>query len=244
MNAVSENPDHENAVPEPSEAGELDDRVVDADAADVVEAVESMEAALGAGGTDEGSAADVEPAYLSYEEFGRRFFELAVTEERIGSAFTSIAGEEFEVGPIGSGPAGVVKVRAMVRVAEPEIVRDLGQLITFTVKLPLHIALTVDLKVDRIRYDVDGLVTLPLTVRCAAPLQVRIEVDPPRPRDVFVDVSSRNVRGEIIRNLAQVDDEIRRVIAKFVETEIDKPAIRKARFIDVDAELGRAFESM
>lgn len=211
------------------------------DAADIVEAVESMEAAIE---SEAGPADQSEPTYLSYEEFGRRFFEIAVTADRIGTAFTAIAGEEFEVGPIGSGPGGMVKVHAKVRVAEPEITRDVGQLITFTVKLPLHIGLTVDLKVDRIRYDVDGLVTLPMTVRCAAPLQLRIEVDPPRPRDVFVDVNSRNMRGEIIRNLAQVDDEIRRVIAKFVETEIDKPEVRKARLIDVDVELGRAFEGL
>ncbi|WP_051198329.1 hypothetical protein [Gordonia shandongensis] len=169
---------------------------------------------------------------------------MAVTEERIGAAFTAIAGEEFEVGPIPSGPGGMVKVQAQVRIAEPQITRDVGQLITFVVKLPLYIGLTVDLKVDRIRYDVDGLVTLPMTVRCAEPLQLRIEVDPPRPRDVFVDVASRNVRGEIIRNLAQVDAEIRRVIAKFVEAEIDKPEVRTARFIDVDVELARAFEGM
>ncbi len=52
------------------------------------------------------------------------------------------------------------------------------------------------------------------------------------------------MRGEIIRSLAQVDDEIRRVIARFVETEIDKPEVRKARLIDVDVELGRAFEGL
>lgn len=249
-------PDREAETDRPASELELGDDQV----AELVEAVESMEAAIdGAaydgratdtGGDvpdadiDAGAADGVEPTYLSYEEFGRRFFEIAVTAERIGSAFASIAGEEFEVGPIGSGPAGVVKVKAKVRVADPEITREVGQLITFVVKLPLHIALTIDLKVDRIRYDVDGLVTLPLTVRCATPLQLRIEVDPPRPRDVFVDVNSRNMRGEIIRNLAQVDDEIRRVIAKFVETEIDKPEIRKARIIDVDTELGRAFEGM
>ncbi|WP_239589198.1 hypothetical protein [Gordonia hydrophobica] len=200
-----------------------------------------MQAAI----VDDAEPADQgEPVYMSYEEFGRSFFEIAVTEERIGTAFTAIAGEEFEVGPIASGPGGMVKVHAKVRVEDPEITRDVGKLITFVVKLPLHIALSVDLKVDRIRYDVDGLVTLPMTVRCAAPLQLRIEVDPPRPRDVFVDVNSRNMRGEIIRNLAQVDDEIRRVIARFVETEIDKPEVSKARLIDVDVELGRAFEGL
>lgn len=224
-------------------ADEIDDQAeLNADeVAELVEAVGSMQAAIA---DDAEPAEQGEPVYMSYEEFGRHFFEIAVTEDRIGTAFTAIAGEEFEVGPIASGPGGMVKVQATVRVSEPEITRDVGQLITFTVKLPLHIGLSVNLKVDRIRYDVDGLVTLPMTVRCAAPLQLRIEVDPPRPRDVFVDVNSRNMRGEIIRNLAQVDDEIRRVIARFVATEIDKPEVRKARLIDVDVELGRAFEGL
>ncbi|MBM7369470.1 hypothetical protein JOC45_004206 [Gordonia hydrophobica] len=247
---MSENENPESAAeqagpnPQPLDpADEVDDQAElnDAEVAEVVEAVGSMQAAI----VDDAEPADQgEPVYMSYEEFGRSFFEIAVTEERIGTAFTAIAGEEFEVGPIASGPGGMVKVHAKVRVEDPEITRDVGKLITFVVKLPLHIALSVDLKVDRIRYDVDGLVTLPMTVRCAAPLQLRIEVDPPRPRDVFVDVNSRNMRGEIIRNLAQVDDEIRRVIARFVETEIDKPEVSKARLIDVDVELGRAFEGL
>ncbi|MDT5114039.1 MAG: hypothetical protein QOE20_5929, partial [Mycobacterium sp.] len=29
---------------------------------------------------------------LTYEEFGRRFFEIAVTEERVGDALAAIAG--------------------------------------------------------------------------------------------------------------------------------------------------------
>ncbi|WP_415046131.1 hypothetical protein [Gordonia sp. (in: high G+C Gram-positive bacteria)] len=182
------------------------------------------------------------PEYLSYEEFGRNFFEIAVTEDRIADAFSTIAGEEFQVGPLPAGPGGMVKVVADVKIAEPEISREVGELITFTVRLPLAIGLLIDLKLDRLRYDVDGLITLPLTVRCAKPLELRIEVDPPAPRDVFVDVASRNMRGEIIRNLASVDAEIRNVIAKTVAEEIDKPEIRQARYIDVAAELSRALE--
>ena len=191
-----------------------------------------------------GSMTDDGRRYLTYEEFGRRFFEVAVTEARIGTAFAAVAGEQFQVGPMVVGPAGVAKVRADVEIAEPEILRTVGDMITFTVKLPLRIALLVDLKVDRIRYDVEGLVTLPLTVRCAEPLQLRIEVQPPKPRDVIVDVSSYNMRGSIIRNLAQVDDEIRRVIARFVADEVDKPEIKQARLIEVDVELGKAFEAI
>lgn len=180
------------------------------------------------------------PEYVSYEEFGRRFFEIAVTEERIGDAFAMVAGEEFMVGPLASGPGGVAKVEALVKIAEPDITRHIGEIVSFTVRLPLFIGLLIDLKVDRIRYDVDGLITLPLTVRAVAPLQIHIDVEPPAPRDVFVDVASHNLRGSIVRNLAQVDDEIRRVIAKFVADEIEKPEVRKARHIDVAEELNRA----
>ena len=183
------------------------------------------------------------PEYVTYEDFGRRFFEIAVNEDRVAAAFKDIAGGDFQVGPIQSGPGGVAKVWANVEIAEPQITRHIGELITFTVKLPLRIGLLIDLKVDRIRYDVDGLITLPLTARAAAPLELRIEVDPPRPRDVFVDVESHNVRGSIIRIVAQVDNEIRRFIAQYVAEEIEKPETKQARIIDVATELARAYES-
>lgn len=83
-------------------------------------------------------------------------------------------------------------------------------------RIPLSIRLLVDLKVDRIRYDVDGSVRLALTARAVEPLQLHIDVTPPRPADVTVGVASRNLRGEIIRLVAQVDDEIKRFIARDV----------------------------
>ncbi|EUA48513.1 hypothetical protein I543_2523 [Mycobacteroides abscessus 21] len=43
--------------------------------------------------------------YLTYEEFGRAFFEIAVSEARVRAAVASIAGEPFEVGPMAQGPA-------------------------------------------------------------------------------------------------------------------------------------------
>jgi len=184
------------------------------------------------------------PEYVSYEEFGRRFFEIAVNEERVGSAFADIAGGDFTVGPIPSGPGGVAKVWAKVEIDEPQLTRQVGELITFTVKIPLRIGLLIDLKVDRIRYDVAGLITLPLTVRAAAPLELRIEVDPPKPKDVWVDVESRTIRGSIVRVVASVDSEIRRFIAQYVAEEIDKPEVKKARIINVSEELGRAFHNL
>ncbi|MFC7754384.1 hypothetical protein [Tsukamurella soli] len=184
------------------------------------------------------------PRYLTYEEFGRRFFEVAVTEERVGSAFADLAGDDFKVGPIPSGPGGMARVWADVRIEEPKLTREVGRLITFTVKIPLRIGLLIDLRVDRIRYDVDGLITLPLTVQAAEPLELRIEVQPPRPSDVWVDVSSHNIRGSIVRVVASVDNEIRRFIAQYVAEEIDKPEVKAARIIDVEKGIEGAFHSL
>ncbi len=179
---------------------------------------------------------------MTYEEFGRRFFEVAVTEARIGDAFAAIAGESFDVGPIPSGPGGMVKVLARVNIDEPAIERSVEDLIRFTVQIPLRIKIEIDLKLDRLRYDVDGLVTLPLTVHAVEPLEIHFDVQPPKPADVHVDVASHNMRAELVRNLAQVDAEVRRVIAKQVAAEIDKPEVRAARVIDVDAQLSAAMD--
>lgn len=181
---------------------------------------------------------------LTYEEFGRRFFEVAVTENRVASAFSAIAGDSFDVGPIPSGPGGIARVQARVSIDSPQISRDVSDLITFTVHIPLSIRLLVDLRVDRIRYDVDGSVRLALTARAVEPLALHIEVQPPRPADVTVGVASRNLRGEIIRILAQVDDEIKRFIARDVAARIESPEVTRARIIDVEAELRRAFEAL
>ena len=52
--------------------------------------------------------------FVTYEEFGRKFFEVAVTEERVGAAIGSIAGDAFEMGPMGQGPGKIAKVNVAV----------------------------------------------------------------------------------------------------------------------------------
>ena len=182
---------------------------------------------------------DTTPAQLSCEQFGRRFFEIAVTENRIGAAFTPLAGEDLEIGPLATGPGGVVKVQANVAVGRPVITRYVNELITFKVRLPLSVNLVVDLRVDRLRYDVTGVVPLDLTVRAVDPLAIHIDVVPPRARDVRVGVASHGTRAEVIRFVAQVDDEIKRVIAKHVAEQVKSPQIRQACTIDIAHELDK-----
>lgn len=181
--------------------------------------------------------------FVTYEDFGRRFFEVAVTEERVAAAFAEIAGDEFEMGPMAQGPAGLAKVSAKVRIQQPHARRTLGETITFAVRIPLVIDLVVDLWLDKQRFTVDGDIALRATARAAEPLMIVIDVAKPRPSDIAVHVSSKSVRGEIVRIIGGVDGEIRRFIAAYVAEEVDSPASQQAKIIDVAEELASAWDT-
>lgn len=179
--------------------------------------------------------------YLTYEEFGRAFFEMAVSEARVRAAVASIAGEPFEVGPMAQGPGKIAKVTAKVQILDPIVTRNDGETITFDIQVPLAIDLLIDLKLDKSRFKVAGNIALKATARAAAPLQLVIDVAPPGPSDITVDVSSNTIRGELLRILAGVDQLISRFIANYVAHEVDNPKAMAARTIDVAHRLDEAW---
>jgi hypothetical protein len=170
---------------------------------------------------------------MTYEEFGRKFFEVAVTEERVGGAIADIAGDEFEMGPIAQGPGKIAKVTAKVRIQDPRVTREVGELITFAIRIPLEIDMVVDLRIDRPKFMVFGEIALRATARAVKPLLLILDVAKPRPSDISIHVTSKSLRGEVLRVLAGIDAEIKRFIAAHVAGEIDSPASQKAKIIDV-----------
>src|SRR3984957_12223716 len=90
--------------------------------------------------------------YISYETFGRRFFEVAVTEERVGAAFAAIAGSQFDMPPMAQGPGKIAKVSANVTIKQPQVTRNVDDSITFDIHIPLLIDLLVDLRIDKQRF--------------------------------------------------------------------------------------------
>ena len=161
----------------------------------------------------------------THQEFGRKFFEVAVTPDRVAAALADIAGSEFAMEPIAQGPGGIAKVSAKVKIQEPRVTRKLGDLITFVIHIPLSIDLLLDLRLDKQRFAVAGDIALRATARAAEPLLIIVDVSKPRPSDITVNVSSKSIRGEILRILAGVDGEIRRFIAQYVKDEIDSTCV-------------------
>lgn len=179
--------------------------------------------------------------YVSYEEFGRRFFEVAVTEDRVGGAIAEIAGEAFEMGPIAQGPGKLAKVTAKVRIMAPRVSRRMGDLITFAIRIPLEIDMVVDLRIDKPKFMVFGEISLRATARAAQPLLLILDVEKPRAADIAIHVTSKSLRAEVVRIVGGVDAEIKRFIAAHVAGEIDSPESQNAKIIDVADRLDAAW---
>ena len=179
--------------------------------------------------------------YVSYEEFGRRFFEIAVTEERVGGAIAAIAGDAFEIGPIAQGPGKIAKVTAKVQILEPRVRRHVGEAITFAIRIPLEIDMVVDLRIDKPKFMVFGEITLRATAKAAEPLLLILDVEKPRPADIAIHVTSKSLRAEVVRIVGGVDAEIRRFIAAHVAGEIDSPESVQAKIIDVAEQVAESW---
>src|SRR5215204_6464418 len=182
--------------------------------------------------------------YMTYEEFGRKFFEVAVSEERVCNAIAAIAGDAFEMGPMGQGPGKIAKVSANVRIMDPRVTRQVGDMITFAIRIPLEIDMVVDLRIDKPKFMVFGEIALHATARAAEPLLLILDVEKPRSSDISIHVTSKSLRGEVVRVIGGVDAEIRRFIAAHVSGEIDSPASQKAKVIDVADSIDAAWTSV
>jgi hypothetical protein len=179
--------------------------------------------------------------YMTYEEFGRKFFEAAVTEKRVADAFGTMAGEELQIGPMSQGPGGIARITAKVTIGQPRATRTLGDEITFAIRIPLAIDLLLDLRLDKQRFKVSGEIVLRATARAAEPLLLVIDVPKPRSRDISVDVASTSIRGEVLRIIAGVDGEIKRFIARHVGQQIDDPRSEAAKVIDIADQVANAW---
>ena len=192
---------------------------------------------------DNGSVS-AEPAddRTTYAVFGERFFTHAVTEERIVGALSGLAGDRLEFGPIGAGPAKLVKVSAVGQVGVASATPEESEHVAFRLQIPVTLDLLIDLGVDQHTFHAAIYVGLTLTARPAEPLRVVIDIEPPTWRDVTLELKADGRRAEVLRRVAGVDREIRRFVAKYVAREIDKPRLREARDIDVAARIDRAFK--
>jgi hypothetical protein len=182
--------------------------------------------------------------YVSYDTFGRQFFEVAVTEERILGGVNVLAGQPIDFGPIGVGPAKIAQVTAHGEIGRATATRVEGDEVAFRVVLPVKLDFTVDLAVDTHRFAASMAIPLVLTARAVEGLSIFIDVRPPSTDEIGIDLNARGLRASILQRVAGVEHEVKRFVAKFVAREIDKEHIRKARTVDVARAVGGAWSSI
>ena len=183
----------------------------------------------------DGQSGDLQ--YLSYEQFGRAFFERAVTEERVRAAARGLAGRPIDFGPLGVGPIGMVKVSAKGSVGEPVTRARESEFIGYDLVLPVDLTLVIDFGLEKSRFSAVVTVTLALTARPAGPLQVVIDIETPSRRNVDIHMSADGLRASVLQLIAPIESEVRKSVARYVGKQLNRPEIAKARVIDVGAVL-------
>jgi len=177
----------------------------------------------------------------TYEQFGVDFIRLAVTDERLTAALTAVAGDVIRVGPMAVGPGGAATANAEGRIAPPRVEREEGVPLSFHAVLPVELSL--DVKVAGVNHHFDARLQVPLhlTVVTAAPITLVIEVARVSSRDVDVRLKADGMRARVLSRLGNVEDEIRRQVARFVRDKVDSPEGIAARRIEILPLIDRAW---
>lgn len=177
---------------------------------------------------------------IEYGEWGERFFEFAVTEERILAGVNAMAGQQIDVGPMGVGPGRIAKVTARGEIGTASGHRISTDPVRFEARLPVTLQFKLDLGLDVHRFDAEIEIPLRLTARARDDLAIVVEVEPPDSREIEIDLKAQGLRATVTQHAANVEGELRRFIAKYVGREIAKPKVEEARIIDVAAAINRA----
>lgn len=188
------------------------------------------------------SAGDAAHRYedeYSYAQFGRDFFEYAVSAKRIENALSNLTGNKIDFGPREAGPAGLASIRANGEIHRPLVERKESDLVCFAVTIPIRLELVVRLAALNHRFQADLRAHLTLTARARKPLHLFIDIPAPSERDVEVEVKAQGRGASVLDSLADIDGELRRTVARQIAKEIDKPEIRAMRDIDVRARLDK-----
>lgn len=178
--------------------------------------------------------------FMSYADFGRRFFDAAVTRARVERATAGLAGHEIDFGPKGVGPMGLIKVSAKGSVAAPDVAPAPGENVAYELLVPVELHMVIEMGLEKFRFTADVRVRLALTARAAEPLRIVIDIEPPSARNVEVTVKADGLRASVLQLVGGIDGELRRTVAKVVQRELERPELQAARVIDV----GKTLEAM
>ncbi|MGW0178487.1 hypothetical protein [Nocardia sp. NPDC003345] len=184
------------------------------------------------------SIESVDPEWIDYAEFGRRFVTHAVTESRIEAAVAGITGRELAIGPFNLGPAGLAGFLARGRIGRPEVVHR-GPRITFGVRIPVSLAAKILLGGKRLGLETVVSIDLTFHARTADPLLVVIDI--PQVRRADVQVLLRLAAADSVAEwmLDPISGLLQREVANRVNALLRDPGVMRSRIYDIEAIMAR-----
>ena len=172
---------------------------------------------------------------ISFDQFGRNFMREVVTADRVAATIASVVGERIEMGPMAAGPRDAARASLRAKLADvavsPPSAHDDALRFSALVRLECTLAVKATLINKRYR----GALTIPLIldVRTVSPLRLVIDVEPPAPADIGVELASHDRSGRVIQVLGNIDGEVRTQAAAEVARRVEAPEARRHREIDV-----------
>jgi len=180
---------------------------------------------------------------MDAEQFGAAFLAAAVTPDRVHSVVTRLLGDELGFGPISAGPGGVATATAEGHVNAIEVRRVLDQEQRFVVDVDFELQLHVVIGNQELRYPVRICVPVHLTVLTVEPVAIHIEPEPVQPEDISVHVHCEGLPSRLVKLLGNVDGQLRRHAAIYIEELLDTVEGRRYRHIDMTALIDRAWNA-
>jgi hypothetical protein len=173
---------------------------------------------------------------ISFDQFGRNFLREVVTADRVAATIASVVGERIEMGPMAAGPRDAAQASLRGKLADVDVSlvgEGRADALRFSALVRLECTLAVKAPVLNKRYR--GVLTIPLMldVRTASPLRIVIDVEPPAPADIGVELEAKDRSGRLIQILGNIDGEVRTRAAAEVARRVESPEARRHREIDV-----------
>ena len=174
---------------------------------------------------------------VSYQDFGAALIDEAVTSARIEHAVAEVAGNHVEVGPLLVGPGDAASVVAKGTIGAPTArpaAPETDGTRRFTVTIPVDLGLSVKVAGTTHRFASTIRVHLRLAVRTATnPVALVIDITPPEPFDLEVDVQASGVAARVIGRLGNVDAKVRKEVVAFIRERLEAPDARAATVVHI-----------
>lgn len=186
---------------------------------------------------------DAGPA--SYERFGVNWVRRILHRERVLTTIDDVLGDKIELGPIGAGPGRAFASVNVVGTYHPTTGEEIpGELLSYAVDLPISVVFDLDLPVDRLTFHADVVVPLVVVVHTEEPVRLRLEIQVPTEDLIELRLQTDTRRGAVLQKVAGLEAELRRFLVKVITTELQKPYVQRATYLDMEVLIDEAWPAL